>query len=240
MAIGDLLAGINCAFAVAGSLFKRIATGEGQRIDVALVDSVVSAMEAKLMQYIYTGVCPTRTGNEYLTSAPYDSFKAKDNYFVLASGTDAHFKKLCTVLNRPDLPDNPLYVDTPKRRANAAGLKKIIETWAADKTVDEVVKLIDSVGVPVGPIYDCKDIANDKEITDVRQMFVKVPHPTLGNLTVLGNPIKMSEYPCQYDTCAPELGADNKDVFEKLGFSEEELKTYEAAGALNLSPVCKK
>ena len=240
MAIGDLLAGINCAFAVAGSLFKRIATGEGQRIDVALVDSVVSAMEAKLMQYIYTGVCPTRTGNEYLTSAPYDSFKAKDNYFVLASGTDAHFKKLCTVLNRPDLPDNPLYVDTPKRRANAAGLKKIIETWAADKTVDEVVKLIDSVGVPVGPIYDCKDIANDKEITDVRQMFVKVPHPTLGNLTVLGNPIKMSEYPWQYDTCAPELGADNKDVFEKLGFSEEELKTYEAAGALNLSPVCKK
>ena len=87
MAIGDLFGGLNAGFAICASLYNREKTGVGNHIDVALVDSIFSGMEAKMMQYVYTGVSPVKTGNKYITSAPYDSFKAKDDYFVIASGT---------------------------------------------------------------------------------------------------------------------------------------------------------
>ena len=99
MAIGDMFAGLNAGFAICASLLKREASGKGQYIDVALVDSIVSGMEAKMMQYIYEGKSPEMTGNKYISSAPYDSFKAKDDYFVLASGTDVHFVKLLSLIH---------------------------------------------------------------------------------------------------------------------------------------------
>lgn len=235
-AIGDLFGGLNAAFAISASLYKREQSGAGQQIDVSLLDGVVSCMEAKMMQYLYTGVAPQRTGNEYLTSAPYDSFKAKDDYFVLASGTDKHFVKLANMMGMPELPNDPRFCDTPKRRANAAALKEIIEEWASDKTAEECVDKIVEIGVPAGPIYDCEKIAHDKEITDVRQMFVKVPHPVEGNepLTVLGNPIKYSEYPCQYKKAAPELGENNYEIFSELGFTDAQLRKAAEDGAINL------
>lgn len=233
MAIGDMFAGLNVGFAVCASLYKRQFTGKGQMIDVALVDSIVSGMEAKMMQYIYEGVAPKMSGNKYISSAPYDSFKAGNGHFVIASGTDVHFKKLSAAMGMPELAEDPLYIDTESRKANADSLKEIIEKWASDKTVKECVAIIDEVGVPAGPIYDCADVCADKNIVEVREMLVKVPHKEAGELTVLGNPIKMSEYPCQYTKAAPDLGEDNFAIFEELGFSEEKLNEYKEKGALN-------
>lgn len=233
MAIGDMFAGLNVGIAVLASLYKRMQTGEGQMIDVALVDSIVSGMEAKLMQYVYEGVSPKMTGNKYISSAPYDSFKAKDAYFVIASGTDVHFRHLSAGMGMPELADDPLYDTTEKRKKNADSLKEIIEKWASDKTVEECVTIIDGVGVPAGPIYTCEDVCNDKNITEVREMLVKVPDKDAGELTVIGNPIKMSKYPCQYVKSAPGLGEDNFEIFKSLGFSEETLETYKAKGAIN-------
>ena len=156
MAIGDLFAGLNAGFAVCASLFEREKSGKGNHIDVALVDSIYSGMEAKMMQYVYTGVSPTKTGNKYISSAPYDSFKAKDDYFVIASGTDKHFACLAAAIGQPELAGNPLYIDTEKRKKNADALKKIIETWASTKTVAEVCRIIDGAGIPVAPIYNCE------------------------------------------------------------------------------------
>lgn len=232
MAIGDIMAGMNACIGILGSLFKRNETGLGQQIDVALVDSIVSGLEAKAMQYIYEGKVPEKTGNKYIASAPYDSFTAKDAHFVIASGTDAHFKVLSEAIGKPELADNPLYNNTPNRRTNADSLKVIINEWASDKTVAECVEIIDGVGIPAAPIYDVKDVYEDKNISEVREMFVKVPHPELGEVTVLGNPIKMSEYPCQYKKFAPELGEDDNEVFEQLGFSKEKLNEYRAKGVI--------
>ncbi len=235
IALADILAGMNAAIAINASLYKRRETGVGQYIDVALVDSIVSALEDKMMEYLYTGVAPQRTGNEYVTSAPYDSFKAKDKYFVIASGTDKHFIKFSAAIGKPELPENPLYNNTPNRRKNAKSLKKIIEEWASDKTADECIKIIDAAGIPTGPIYDCADIAHDENITKTRQMLVKVPHPTgEGELTVLGNALKMSEYPCEYKKAAPELGENNREIFTELGYSEEQLEKAAEEGAINL------
>lgn len=233
MAIGDLFAGLNAGFAICGSLLKRQETGIGQRIDVALVDSIVSGMEAKLMQYVYTGVNPVMTGNKYITSAPYDSFKAKDGYFVIASGTDVHFVKFSAAIGKPELAEDPLYCNTELRKKNADSLKDIIETWASDKTTEECIAAIDAAGVPAGPIYNCEQVCKDKNITETREMLVKVPHPEAGDLTVIGNPIKMNTYPCQYKKAAPDLGENNYEVFKELGFSDETLQAYVEKGAIN-------
>lgn len=237
MALGDLLAGLNACIGICASLTNRDKTGKGNHIDVALVDSIFSGMEAKMMQYIYDGVSPQKTGNKYITSAPYDSFKAKDDYFVLACGTDVMFKRLSKAMGMPELAQNPLYLDTELRKQNADSLKEIIEQWTSDKTVAEVCAIIDKAEVPVAPIYNCEKAAKDKNITEVREMLVKVPgpkmHPTTPELTVIGNPIKMEETPCNYHKAAPDLGEDNADIFTALGFSEEKLAEYRKLGAIN-------
>lgn len=236
MAIGDLMAGMNACIGILASLYKRRETGKGQQIDVALVDSIVSGMENKIMSYLYSGKKVEKTGNRYITSAPYDSYKAKDDYYVIASGTDAHFVKFSAGIGRPELAEDPRFCDTPSRNRNWAELKEIINVWGSDKTAAECVAAIDSWGIPAAKINDCEDVCNDKNITEVREMLVKVPRPNDGHegeLTVLGNPIKMNEYPCQYVKGPPMLGEDNNAIFAALGFSEEQLEHFREIGAMN-------
>jgi crotonobetainyl-CoA:carnitine CoA-transferase CaiB-like acyl-CoA transferase len=233
MAIGDLMGGLNAMIAVASCLFKRERGGGGQYVDVSLVDCIVSGLEAKMMEYLYTGVSPTMTGNRYITSAPYDSFKAKDGYFVIASGTDKHFEKLSAAMGMPDLPKDPRFCGTQERRKNHAPLKEIIQEWTADKTCAECIKIIDEAGVPTGPIYNCEQIAKDENIAVTRQMLVKVHHPEAGDLTVLGNPLKFSTYKPEYDKAAPDLGENNEEIFKGLGFTDEQIAKAREDGAIN-------
>lgn len=233
LAVGDMFAGLNCAVGILASLYKKKETGLGQQIDVALVDSIVSAMEKNLMQYVHEGVVPVMTGNKYITSAPYDSFKAKDTYYVIASGTDAHFLKLSEAFGMPELTKDERFVDTPSRNKYAAELKAIIEKWSSDKTAAECVAIIDKVGVPAAQIYTCKEVCEDKNIVEVREMLVNVPHPQAGELTVIGNPVKMSAYPCQYEKAAPDLGQDNEEILTSLGIPKEKYEEYKNKGIIN-------
>lgn len=236
MAVGDLMAGMNALIGILASLYKRKETGLGQQIDVALVDSIFSGMENKIMSYIYSGKITEKTGNRYVTSAPYDSYSAKDGYYVIASGTDAHFIKFSAGIGRPELAQDPRFCDTPSRNKNWAPLKEIINEWGADKTAAECVEMIDSWGIPAALINDCASVCADKNITEVREMLVKVPRPNDGHpgeLTVIGNPIKMSEYPVKYVKGPPMLGEDNDAIFGALGFSPEELAALRESGAMN-------
>ena len=236
MAIGDLMAGLNACIGILASLYKRRETGLGQQIDVALVDSIFSGMENKIMSYIYGGKTVEKTGNRYITSAPYDSYKAKDDYYVIASGTDAHFVKFSAGIGRPELAQDPRFCDTPSRNKNWEALKEIINEWGSDKTAKECVAAIDSWGIPAAVIYDCAGVCNDKTIVEDREMLVKVPRPNDGHegeLTVIGNPIKMNAYPVQYVKGPPMLGEDNDAIFGALGFSEEQLAAFREIGAMN-------
>lgn len=233
MAIGDMMAGMNAAIGILGSIIKRQQTGLGQQIDVALVDSIVSGLEAKAMQYVYEGKVPEKTGNKYISSAPYDSFRAKDADFVIASGTDKHFAALAQAMGMPELASNPLYIDTEARKKNADSLKSVINQWASDKTTNECVGIILGVDVPAAPIYTVKEVYEDKNISETREMFVKVTHPEAGELVVLGNPIKMSVHPCEYRKAAPDLGQDNDEILREAGFSMGQIAAFRQNGSIN-------
>ena len=131
-------------------------------------------------------------------------------------------RKLSAAMGMPELAEDPLYIDTESRKKNADSLKTIIEQWASDKTAAQCVEIIEGAGVPAGPIYNCADVCNDKNIVEVREMLVKVPHKEAGELTVLGNPVKMDRYPCHYEKAAPDLGEDNEcDLYGVLDFPKK-------------------
>lgn len=232
IAIGDIMAGLNATIGIVSSLLKRKETGKGQRIDVSLVDSVVSALEAKAMKYLYDGVNPEKTGNRYVTSAPYDLYKAKDKDYVIASGTDKHFKALSEAMGMPELAEDERFIDTPARNKNFQELKDIINKWGQDYTSEECVEIISKAGIPAAPIYTVEDIYNDDFIREERKMFVTVPHEEAGDLTVLGNPIKMSEYPVEYNKAAPDLGENNDQILEDLGYSKEDIENFKENGVI--------
>ena len=237
MAVGDLLASLNVTTAVCASLYERETSGLGNYIDVALVDSVFSAMEAKMMTYVYTGQSPVATGSRYLTSAPYDCYQAKDDYFVIASGTDKHFVLLSGAIGKPELAQDPRFCNTEMRNRHWQELKAIINEWASHITAKEAVAAIDAVGVPAAEIYNMEKAANDPAIAVDREMLVKIPaheaHPESGDLTVIGNPIKMKDAPCTYRFAARDLGENNREIFSSLGFSDEELDKLTAEGVIN-------
>jgi formyl-CoA transferase len=118
------------------------------------------------------------------------------------------------------------------RKKNADSLKAIIEAWASTRTAEECVNTILASGVPAAPIYDIEQVCKDKNIVEAREMLVKVQHPEAGELTILGNPIKMSEYPCTYHKSAPDLGEDDDEVLKEVGFSDEQIAKLRADGAI--------
>ncbi len=229
--LGDVLAGLNCCIGILASLYKRRETGKGQQIDVSLLDATIGSMQSLFPQYTYAGKLPVKTGNRYLAAAPYDSFMAKDTYFVLSCGTNPHFRILCGLLDRPDLLTDPRFAEMENRRINEDQLKVIIEDWAKDKTAAEVVEIFDKAGLPTGPVYNFADVMNDPHVK-AREMQVMVPHSRVGEMQVTGNPIKMSDYPVQYVKGSPDLGEDNDEVFGGLGFTPEQLAQLRADGVI--------
>lgn len=216
IALGDILGGMNATIGILSALNYRNKTGKGQYIDVSLVDSIVSSLETISMLYICNGVLPKRSGNRYLAAYPYDSFSAKDGDYVIACGTDKHFELLAKIMEKPELISDDRFTNIEKRKENAVELKQIINSWGENLTVNEIVKLLLDVNVPAAPIYNIKQVYEDKHIHESREMFVEIEHPKAGKITLTGCPIKMSETPSQIRKRAPMLGEHNKEFFGEL------------------------
>ena len=197
-----------------------------ERVDVALVDSVVSSLEIGIQRFFASGKQPELMGNRYASAYPYDSFKAKDGLFVIGCGNDKLFTLLCNkVLMQPELLEDPRFVTNIKRCDHHAELKPIIEKWSSQYTIDEAVEKILAAGVPAAPINDLPRITTDPHIAGAREMFVPLHHPVIGDMKVNGNPVKLMDTKVDISVPAPALGQDNVEVYGKmLGFTEDQVK----------------
>ena len=224
-AIGDVLAGLNMTIGVLAAYTSKKETGNGQKVDVALVDSVVSALEIITQIYIHTGKIPEMIGNRYESVYPYDSFKVKNGNIVIACGNDKLFKLLTSLMEQPNLNDDERFYTNVKRVENHALLKPIVEEWLKNMTVDEAVDKILSVGVPAAPINTIDKVVNDPHIAQAREMFVNVEHPIAGTTKLTGCHIKFSETKAEIRTAAPILGQHNFEVLsEVLDYSKEHIQ----------------
>lgn len=227
-AMGDMLGGMNLTIGILMALHARQLTGRGQRVDVALVDSVVASLETGTQRYFASGKLPELMGNRYAAAYPYDSFAATDGSFVIACGNDHLFQLLCEkVIHRPDLLTDPRFDSNLKRCDNHAALKPEIEKWTSLHTIDEAVKAVNAAGVPAAPINDMRRVTSDDSIANVREMFVPLHHPVIGDMRVNGNPVKLLDMMPQITRHAPELGQDNEAVYgELLGLDAAALNEY--------------
>lgn len=228
-AIGDVLGGMNLTIGILMALHARELSGKGQRVDVALVDSVVSSLETGTQRYFASGKLPRRIGNRYASAYPYDSFKAKDGNFVIGCGNDKLFNLLCTkVLHREDLLTDPRFLSNAQRCENHAALKVEVEKWSTTLTKEEAYEAINAAGVPTSPINDLYQVSHDPHIVEDREMFIPVKHPVIGDMRVNGNPVKLLDMMPEVRTCAPALGQHNEEIYgQLLGMDKAQLEALE-------------
>ena len=215
-AMGDVLAGLSVTIGILAALRHRDQTGCGQKVDVALVDSVVASLEVITQIYLTDGHIPERIGNRYESTYPYDSFKANDGDVVIAAANDKLWKLVCQVIEQPELQNDERFDTNHKRVQRHAEIKPIIEAWAKAHSVDEIVDKMLAAGVPSAPINTIDRLVKDPHIAVAREMFVDVEHPKAGVLKLTGAHIKLTETPPAIRTPSPELGQHNMEVFGSL------------------------
>ena len=232
-AMSDVLAGLSVTIGILAALRHRDISGIGQKVDVALVDSTVASMEIINQIYLVDKRLPERIGNRYESVYPYDSFKAKDGSMVIGAGNDKLWRKLCIVMNQPELGGKPEFESNWKRVKDHAAVKAVVEAWTITKSVKEIVDTLLEAGVPAAPINNIEQVINDPHIAGAREMFVEVDHPIAGKMKITGSHIKLSETKPCIKTPAPLLGQHNKEVYtELLGLSIDEIAAMKAEGLI--------
>lgn len=229
--LGDITAGMNLTIGILAALHSARTTGVGQRLEVALVDSVFALNAHEYISYTITGNVPTRKGNHYNIWCPYGTYKAKDGYYQLGVGTDKHFRLLCQVMGQPELASLPCYATHADRMANKDSLNKTIDDWAGNRTVNEVVSLLNEVGIPSSGVYDFADISNDPHFTQ-RDMIKHMDHPRIGKLTYVNSPVRFFGTPLDTPTPAGELGQYNSEIYRELGLTNEEIENLRVDGVI--------
>jgi formyl-CoA transferase len=215
-AIADVLAGLNACVGILASLLAVRNGGTGQKVDIALVDSVVSAMETIIQIYLVEDRVPQRTGNRYEFIYPYDAFRAKNGWVIIAVGNNKLWEVFCKATGRPDLLENPDYRDNYDRVKAHREVKRIVEEWTEKKEVKEVIDFLLSKKIPCAPIYTVKEVVEDEHIAKARRMIREVEHPAAGTVKVIGSPVNLSETPTEVHSPAPLLGEHTEAVLKDL------------------------
>ena len=224
-AMGDVLGGLSVAIGILAALRHRDATGQGQKVDGALVDSAVASLEIINMIYLVEGRIPQRIGNRYESTYPYDSFKATDGSLVIGTANDKLWQILCKEMDRPDLAAKEEWARVRDRVREHAAVKIEVENWTKQHPVAELVDRLLAAGVPAAPIYDIAQVVADPHIGGAREMFVDIEHPVAGKMKITGSHIKLSETPTSIRKPSPALGENNSEIYGgRLGLSEAQLQ----------------
>lgn len=232
-AISDVMGGVSCCVGILAAYINRLKTGKGDKVDVALVDAMVSSLEIINTLYLVSGKVPQRIGNRYEAIYPYDSFQASDGMLVIGAGNQKLFTILCDVMGTPELLENPLFKDNNLRVINHDSLKPYVENWLKDKTIDEAVDILLKAGVPAAPINTIDRVARDPHIAGAREMFVEIEHPVAGKFKITGNQIKLTDHKIDTFRPAPLLGQHNHEVLkELLGMTDEEIDKLQEEKAI--------
>ena len=224
VAVGDLTTGMYSVIAIQAALHHREKTGQGQHIDMALLDTQVSWLANQASNYFISGKCPTRSGAQHPNLTPYQPFPSKDGYVIIAIGNDGQFQRFCEEAGCEQLAKDDRYLTNPKRNANRATLIPQMETITATRTSQQWIESLQKVAGPCGPINTIEEVFDDAQIQH-RNMKIEIDHPLSGKVAGVANPIKFSETLIEYKKAPPLLGEDTTKVLQDvLGKSESEIQ----------------
>ncbi len=229
--ISDLIAGLYGALAVSAALRRREVTGAGERIDVALVDSILSFSSYFAANYLATGKAMERTGNDHPVVAPYGVFRANDGDVAIAPSNDQIYGRLVDALGLREALSGPDFDTNAARMKNRARVNAIIDSKIGEDTRDHWINVLNAAGVPCGRVLTYPEVFEDPQVL-AREMVCEVDHPGRGPVRMVGFPMKLSEAPCQMREPAPELGADTAGVLTALGYGPERIAALREGGVI--------
>ena len=225
LAFADLTTGLYAANAIQAALLSRVNTGEGQHIDMALLDTQVASLSVLAMNYLTSGHIPGRFGNAHANIVPYQVFRAKEGEFIIACGNDQQFKALCESIGLPALCEDPKFAKNKARVTHRVEITEILQQHFMTQSAQFWVDRIHVVKVPVGMINDLRQTLQEEQVV-FREMLVNMPHPLRSDYTSIGSPIKLSKTPVQYTKAPPFLGEDTDLILNRFisAHELEELK----------------
>lgn len=231
VAVADLFTGLYASIAILGALAHRERTGEGQQIDLALLDAQVAVLANQALNYLVSGVSPVRLGNAHPNIVPYQAFPTADGHLILAVANDGQFAKFCEAAGRPELARDERFATNEARVEHRDELAVIVAEIIATKPSAHWLKTLEH-SVPCGPINTLAQVFADPQV-QARGMRLELPHPIAGSVPSVANPIKYSATPLVFEAAPPPLGAHTREVLqEDLGLSIEEIDRLREAGVI--------
>lgn len=211
VALTDIMTGLHAAIAVLAALAHREKTGEGQHIDLALLDVQIASLANQATNYLVGGHAPRRLGNAHPNIVPYQDFPTADGDMILAIGNDLQFAKFCTVAARGEWAADERFATNPQRVANRAVLIPLIRQATVMRTTAEWIVALEPTGVPCGPINRIDAVFDDPQV-QARGLRIELPHPQAGHVPGVANPIRLSASPVEYRSAPPLLGQHTGEV----------------------------
>ena len=213
--IVDIMTGMYATIAVLAALARRNETGEGEQIDIAMLDVSVGFLANQAMNYLVSGATPTRKGNKHPNIQPQDVFPVKDGHLVLAVGNDDQFRRFCEAIGRTDWADDPRFATNKERVRNLDTLHPLIGERLADEDLDHWIDAFGSRGVPCGPINTIPRVLDDPQVKH-REMLRMLPHPLAGEVPQVVSPMKFATATLAFDRAPPLLGEHTAAILAEL------------------------
>ena len=231
VALTDVLTGLYATTAILAALAHRERTGEGQHIDLALLDVQVASLANQTMNYLASGTAPVRTGNAHPNVVPYQDFPTADGDMILAVGNDGQFARLCEAIGVPELVADPRYTTNAARIAHRDTLIPALSAATRQRTTAEWVALLEARAVPCGPINDLAQVFADPHVQARGVQFAMQRDGA--EVQLVANPVRLSQTPVSYRLAPPALGRDTRTVLqERLGLAAAEIETLAQAGVI--------
>lgn len=215
VALVDVMTGLYATIGVLAALAHRERTGEGQHIDLALLDVSVATLANQAMNYLVSGKAPGRMGNAHPNIVPYQAFATQDGHLVLAIGNDEQFRRFAVEAGHPEWSTDPRFATNAQRVANRAALVPLVAGAVATRTTDDWIAALESKAVPCGPINTLDRVFADPQV-QARGLARQIAHPALGSVPTVANPLNLSATPVAYARAAPGLGADTDETLGRL------------------------
>jgi formyl-CoA transferase len=230
--VGDLSAGLFCAFAILAAHIARERTGRGQHIDTSLFEGALALSIWETAELWSTGRVPQPLGSAHRLLAPYQALGTRDGHVTVAGNNQRLWAALCAAIGRADLVDDPRFATNADRMANRPALVAELEAVLTTRDTGHWVAVLSGAGVPAGPLNDYAEVVADPH-TLAREMVVEMDHPVEGTVRGLGIPVKLSETPGRIRRAAPLLGEHTAEVLAELGCTEQEISDVQEVTAVS-------
>jgi crotonobetainyl-CoA:carnitine CoA-transferase CaiB-like acyl-CoA transferase len=229
--IVDLMTGMYSAIAVLAALARREVSGEGEYIDVAMLDVQVATLANQAMNYLVSDRIPSRTGNAHPNIQPQDVFACRDGDMVLAVGNDSQFVKFCDALGLPELARDERFVKNASRVRNLETLRPIIAQRLREKNRSEWVAALDAAGVPAGPINTVPEVFEDPQVKH-RAMLTSLAHPLAPSVPLVASPMRFQQTPLKHERPPPLLGEQSAEILHEIGIDDARIAQLRQAGVV--------